>query len=140
MLVVLDSNILLSALISPVGIPAAIHEAWFGGRFELVTCAEQLEEIRRASRYPKLRAILQPHLVGRMVNSMQRARVVALREKRHEADDPTDSFLLNLADGAAVDWLVTGDKRSGLLARRKVGRAAIVGARVFCTKVLGVEG
>ena len=61
MRVVLDSNVLLSALISPHGAPHRIHEAWRGRRFELVTCPTQLDEIRRASSYPRLRAILQPH-------------------------------------------------------------------------------
>ena len=56
MRVVLDSNVLLSALISPHGAPHRIYEAWRARRFELVTCPTQLDEIRRASRYPKLGA------------------------------------------------------------------------------------
>ena len=54
MRVVLDTNILFSALISPHGAPDAIYRAWRTARFELVTSRAQLEEIRRASRYPKL--------------------------------------------------------------------------------------
>jgi len=50
MRVVLDSNILLSALISPHGPPDRIYRAWRAARFELVTSSAQLEEIRRASR------------------------------------------------------------------------------------------
>ena len=52
MLVVLDTNILFSALISPKGAPDAIYRAWRSGRFEVVTSEAQLGEIRRASRYP----------------------------------------------------------------------------------------
>lgn len=70
MRVVLDSNILLSALISPHRAPHRIYAAWRARRFELVTCPTQLEEIRRASRYPKLRELLQPHRVGAMVNAL----------------------------------------------------------------------
>ena len=58
MRVVLDTNILFSALISPHGAPDAIYRAWRSARFELVTSGAQLEEIRRASRYPKLQAVL----------------------------------------------------------------------------------
>lgn len=49
MLVVLDSNVLLSALISPHGIPDLLYRAWRSGRFELVTSTIQLDELRRAS-------------------------------------------------------------------------------------------
>jgi putative PIN family toxin of toxin-antitoxin system len=71
MRVVLDTNILFSALISPHGPPAAIYRAWRLARFQLVTSRRQLDEIRRASRYPKFQAILQPARVGVMVNNMQ---------------------------------------------------------------------
>lgn len=73
MRVVLDTNILFSALISPHGAPDAIYRAWRAARFEVVTSRMQLDEIRRASRYPKLQAILQPAKVGAMINNLQRA-------------------------------------------------------------------
>ena len=60
MRVVLDTNILFSALISPHGVPNRIYRAWRAARFELVTSKIQLDEIRRASRYPKFQAVLQP--------------------------------------------------------------------------------
>lgn len=74
MRVVLDSNILLSALISPHGPPHTIYRA-HDRHFELITTAIQLDEIRRASRYPKFRGVLQPHRVGRMLNELQGATV-----------------------------------------------------------------
>ena len=132
MLVVLDSNVLLSALISPLGAPRRIYEAWRKGRFELVTCKEQIEELRRASRYPRLRSILQPHLVGLMLNNLQRAVIVELVPAKHHAKDPNDSCLLDLADCAEADYLVTGDKRAGLLELESVGTARIETATIFC--------
>jgi uncharacterized protein len=51
MRVILDSNILFSALISPIGPPHRIYQAWRAKRFELATCSIQIGEIRRASRY-----------------------------------------------------------------------------------------
>ena len=137
MLVVLDSNVLLSALISPHGSPGRVFEAWREGRFEVATCQDQLEEIRRASRYPKLRAILKPHLVGRMLNALGRARVFEDLPRKHTANDPADAYLLDLAELAEADYLVTGDRRSGLLKLRKVARARIVTAAGFCEKSLG---
>lgn len=136
MRVVLDSNILLSALISPHGAPHRIYEAWQERRFALVTCPTQLDEVRRASRYPKLRTILQPHRVGAMVNALRAAALPDPPPGGHEADDPDDAWLLALADRAQADWLVTGDRRSGLLARGHVGRARIATAGVFCGQAL----
>jgi putative PIN family toxin of toxin-antitoxin system len=135
-LAILDSNILFSALISPHGAPARIYEAWQEGRFELVTCRRQIEELRKASRYPKLQAILQPHLVGKMLNCLQRARIIEDVPRRHTADDPDDAYLLDLAEAIKVHYLVTGDKRAGLLKRRKTTGGKIVTAADFCREVL----
>jgi predicted nucleic acid-binding protein len=46
MQVVLDTNILASALLVQLGNPAAIYRAWQQGYFTLLICAEQLEELR----------------------------------------------------------------------------------------------
>jgi len=136
MRVVLDTNILFSALISPHGPPDAIYRAWRGARFELVTSRIQLEEIRRASRYPKLQAILQPAKVGVMINNLQRAVVLDHLPDSFEADDPDDAFLLAMAAIGNADYLVTGDRRAGLLQRGHLGRTRIITPTAFCAEVL----
>ena len=45
MRVVLDTNILISALMVQAGNPAAIYRAWQEGNFTLLTCAEQMDEL-----------------------------------------------------------------------------------------------
>ena len=137
MLVLLDSNIFWSALISPKGAPHAIYSAWLNSRFRLLTCQEQIDEIRAASRYPKLRTILQPQRVGKMINNLYRATVwdKPLPDK-HQSADPTDNYLLNLIDAAQPDYAVTGDHRSGLLTLQSLGRTRILAAREFCDQVL----
>jgi predicted nucleic acid-binding protein len=45
MRVVLDTNILVSALIVPAGYPAATYNAWESDRFTLLTCAEHIAEV-----------------------------------------------------------------------------------------------
>ena len=139
MLVLLDSNILWSALISPKGPPRRIYGAWLAGRFELLTCPQQIAEIRSASRYPKFREILQPHRVGVMINNLYRATVwEEPLPQKHEAADPEDSYLLNLIEAAKPDYAVTGDKQSGILAVRKLGRTSIWTARDFCEQILRI--
>ena len=136
MRVVLDTNILFSALISPHGAPNKIYHAWRAARFELVTSIAQLEEIRRASRYPKLKAVLQPAKVGTMINNLQRAIVLRHLRTEVEADDPDDAFLLAMALAGEADYLITGDRRAGLLQRGHIERTHIVQPAVFCSKVL----
>jgi hypothetical protein len=136
MRVILDSNILFSALISPHGPPHRIFTAWQDGRFDLITCAAQLEEIRVASRYPKLRAILQPHRVGALVNALRGAALPDPPAGDVAVNDPHDWWLLPLAETARADWIVTGDRRAGLLTLRRHGGTRIVTAATFCTRAL----
>ncbi|MCL5979095.1 MAG: putative toxin-antitoxin system toxin component, PIN family, partial [Gammaproteobacteria bacterium] len=126
MRVVLDTNVLFSALISPHGAPDAIYRAWRSARFELVTSQMQLDEIRRASRYPKFQTVLQPAQVGTMVNNLQRAVILEHLTNEVEADDPDDAFLLAMALAGDADYLVTGDRRAGLLQRGHIQRTRIV--------------
>lgn len=102
----------------------------------MVTCDEQLEEIRRASRYPKLKNILQPHRVGLMLNNMQNATVIDRLPSGYEAAGPNDAFLLALADKSQAHYIVTGDKCAGVLSLITVGQTQIVTASGFCDKVL----
>ncbi len=136
MRVALDTNVLFSALISPHGPPDRIYRAWRATRFELVTSVTQLDELRRASRYPKFKAILQPHRIGTMVNNLQRALVIEHLPTDIEADDPFDAFLLAMAVAGDADYLVTGDYRAGLLQRGHIGRTSILTPAAFCAEAL----
>ncbi|CAN7480382.1 putative toxin-antitoxin system toxin component, PIN family [Pseudoduganella sp. LjRoot289] len=136
MRVVLDTNVLLSALISPHGAPDAIYRAWRAAKFEVVTSQVQLNEMRRASRYPKFRKILQPSRVGTMINKLHRALVLEYLGDDIETDDPDDAFLLAMAKAGDADYLVTGDRRAGLLQLGRFGRTVIMTPGVFCSRVL----
>jgi len=134
--VVLDTNVLFSALISPHDAPDKIYRAWRRARFEIVTSLVQLKEIRRASRYPKFKAVLQPARVGAMVNNLQRAIVLEHLTTKIEATDPDDGFLLAMALEGEADYLITGDHRVGLLQRGHIERTRIITPAVFCSEVL----
>jgi hypothetical protein len=139
MRVVLDTNVLLSALISPHGAPDAIYNAWRAARFELVTSLAQLDELRRVSRYPKIKVILPAHRVGAMVNNMQRAIVLEHLPNLPEGvevNDPNDAFLFTMALTGEADYIVTGDRRAGLLQLGSAGRARIVTPATFCAEAL----
>jgi putative PIN family toxin of toxin-antitoxin system len=139
MRVVLDTNVLLSALVSPHSIPNTIYRAWRKDRFELVTSTAQIDELRRASRYAKFKDVLQPHHVGTMVNSMRCSIILdALPPLPDgvETNDPNDVFLLAMALTSEADYLVTGDHRAGLLQRGNIGRTRIVTPASFLAEAL----
>jgi len=133
--VVLDTGILVAALITADTPPDRIYQAWRKGRFVLVTSEWQLVELRRVSRYPKLRPLLKSAEVGAMVNGLRRQAMVL--EGLPELDlspDPDDNPVLAMAVAGRADYLVTGDKRD-LLALKKVEKARIVTARALVTKL-----
>ena len=130
MLVVLDTNALLSALRTDTSPPAIILDAWRAGRFRLVTSIEQIEEFRRATRYSRLRTVLPRSAVGRVVNQLRTADVLLRRLPRvGSSPDPGDEYVLAMAAAVDADYLVTGDRP--LLALRRIARTRIVSPRRF---------
>ena len=108
---VLDPNVLVSALLSPSGAPAAILRGWIDGDFELVTSKALLAELARALAYPKLRSRIGEDEARAFIELLRRTATLAedpvevLRRSR----DPGDDYLLALAQSAAA-LLVTGDR------------------------------
>lgn len=133
MRVVLDTGILIAALITKDTPPDQIYQAWRKRRFELVTSQWQLDEFRRVSRYPKLRKYLKPVEAGNLINGLrQQARLLKELPDVDLSEDPDDNPLLAMAIAGEVDYLVSGDKRD-VLALKKVGKARIITARRFLT-------
>jgi predicted nucleic acid-binding protein len=58
MRIVFYTNVLLNAVPSPHGAPDTIFRAWQKARFDLVTSTARVDELRRASRYPKFKDVL----------------------------------------------------------------------------------
>jgi uncharacterized protein len=129
MRVVFDTNIIVSALISPAGKPAAIIDAWLDGKFTLLTCAAHVDELRATLQEPRVAELVRPHHAGRLVNQVKKlAEDVDPLPRVQRSPDPTDDFLLALSEAGKADYLVTGDK-SGLLALGRHKGTQIVSAR-----------
>jgi uncharacterized protein len=73
---VIDTNILISALLAGTSLPAHLITLWREGWFDLLTSAEQLDELMRVTRYPKIRERLTPALAGRLINELRDIAVV----------------------------------------------------------------
>ena len=131
MRVVIDTNILVSALIAPAGKPAAIVDAWLDGKFALLTCATHVDELRSTLRKPRIAELIKPYQASRLVNQVKKlAENVDPLPRVERSSDPTDDFLLAMSEGGKADYLVTGDK-SGLLALGRHKATRIVSAKEF---------
>jgi uncharacterized protein len=125
MRVILDTNILLSALLAPHGKPAQIIAAWKKKRFQIAFCAEILTELREVAQCPFFRARLRASLADSLAASLY-----DLGEFYEElpsttgAPDAKDNFLLALATVSQADFLVTGDK--GLLSLKHYKATRII--------------
>jgi putative PIN family toxin of toxin-antitoxin system len=97
----------------------------------LLTSTEQIEELRRVTRYPKIRARLSPMLAGRLVNELRAvATVLDDLPVVTVCRDPWDNYLLATIEAGAANMLVTGDKADLLSLERHAG-ARIVTVRQF---------
>ena len=131
MRVVLDTNILISALIRPKTVARQIYEGARSGRIALVTCDAQLDEFRRVTRYPRVQRYIRPAEAGTMLNELRELAVlVEVKEEVDVSPDPTDNFLFAMAQASQADYLVTGDK-ADVLALISHGKTQIVTARKF---------
>jgi len=131
MRVVLDTNILVSALLVQTGYPATIYRVWSEGNFTLLTSAEQLDELRATLHKPAIAARIKPYNAGRLVNEIKElAEIIEQLPRVQRSPDATDDFLLALCEGGKADYLVTGDK-SGLLTLARHGATRIVSGRDF---------
>jgi putative PIN family toxin of toxin-antitoxin system len=128
---VLDTNTLIFALLIHTGNPAAIYRAWREGQFILLTCAEQLDELRATLRNPAIAERIKPYKAGVLVNELKKlAENVGALPRVRRSPGPADDFLLALCEAGRADYLVTGDK-SGLLALERHEETRIVSARLF---------
>lgn len=131
MRLVVDTNVLVSALLGGTSLPAHLITLWREGRFDLLTSSEQLDELMRVTRYPKIRERLTPALAGRLINELRE--IAVLVENLPQVTvcaDPFDNYLLAMAGAGAADFVVTGDKRD-LLGLRLYEGIRIVAVREF---------
>lgn len=115
----IDTNVLVSALLSSTSAPALLVTLWRAGRFTLITSEPQLDELTRVTRYPKLRQRLNPALAGRLVNELRDiAEMVNPASDADVSPDPYDNYLLAMASAGCANSLITGDKRDLLLLKK----------------------
>ena len=132
---VLDTGILISALISDRSYPYKALELWTNRAYTLVTSEWQIEELRKVSRYKHITPLLKPHEVGRLVNRLRdRAEVIRDLPEVAYSPDPDDNPIIAAALKGGAHYIVSGDK-GDLLALRQIEGVSLVTARAFVERL-----
>ena len=112
MRLILDTNILLSALLSPLGAPAKLLDAWERKRFTLVACDGLIAELREVAVRPFFRARLRVSATELLAAGLRDFSFFCRDlPSGVVAPDPKDSYLLALAETSHAEFLVTGYKQ-----------------------------
>ena len=111
---VLDTNILVSAFITPRGTPAKLLHAWREEQFDLVTSPPILIELQEALRRPKIhiRYNLSREDIHNFLTLLASATVIVSGTAPVSApiQDLDDLIILATAIESQAAYLVTGDK------------------------------
>lgn len=134
--VVLDTNVFISGLISPKGVPGAILLRFRQGDFEIVTSPTQIKEIRAVLKRPSLVRALPngttKEVLRFFMNFKKLTHIFDPPKLPWEFKDAKDHFLLDLAVFSKAQFLVTGDK--ALVSLLLVGRCAVVSPSEFLAR------
>ena len=113
MIVVLDTNVIISALLSPEGTAAEIVNQWEQEAFDVATSAALIEELRRALTYERVRKYIKltAEELERLLRYYDNTAVVVESEIRLEVvqEDPDDNRVLECALTSQAAYIVTGD-------------------------------
>ena len=114
MIVVLDANVFMSAMISPQGAPAEILRLWEQAAFDVAISPAILQEIDRVIHYPKIQkkynlAEKDIETFFRLIDS---AAVLVTPTEMIDAveQDETDNRYVECAVAANASYIVTGNK------------------------------
>jgi len=114
MRIVLDANVLVSALISGRGAPASIVAYWQEDRFEVAISPPILHELDRVLHYPRLqeRYHLSAQQIRHFLQLLARQAVAAAPSQQLTVIevDPTDNRYLECALAAEAEVIVGGDR------------------------------
>ena len=110
--VVIDTNVVLSALLFPRAKLAWLRAAWNARLIIPVVSTDTLAELVRVLAYPKfgLAASDQKALLTHYMAHAEAVPAPRTRARLPACRDPFDEMFLRLAYAAKVDALVTGDK------------------------------
>ena len=129
MRIILDTNILIGALITKGTPPDRLYRAWLRGELELVTSVAQLAELANVLARPRLQRFLDADEASAIVQNIgTRALILDDPPQVNLSPDPNDNPILGAAIAGRVDLIVSGDKKH-MLALQEVDGIPVVTAR-----------
>ena len=129
MRIVLDTNILIAALITKDTPPDTLYQAWLRRKIEVVTSQAQISEIAAVLSRPRLLKYLHPDEASILLDNLDtRASVINDPPPVYFSPDPADDKILAVAIAAEADLSVSGDKKHMLFLNNAAG-IPIVSAR-----------
>jgi len=134
--VVLDTNILIGALITKGTPPDRLYQAWLRNEIELVTSFPQLAELVDVLSRPRLHRFIDLNEAAAIVeNIATRALVLAELPLVDLSPDPKDNPILATAIAAKADLIVSGDERH-MLSLGEVEGIPVVTAREALERII----
>jgi len=142
---VVDTNVVLSGILSPGGRPAAVLRA-AGVGFRLVWTPAIVAECLRVLAYPRIATILAPtgrqeyarRVVAGLAAGADMVSPDLLPKLRAVRADPDDDLFLATALAGGAQLLVSGDRRH-LLSMREYAGVLISGAAAFLEQLEQAE-
>jgi len=126
---VLDTNILIAALITRGTPPDRLYQTWLRGKIEVVTSAAQMTELAAVLARPRLRKYVDADEAALIVENMDtRALIFDDPPPVDLSPDPHDNPILAAAVAGKADLIVSGDKKH-MLALGNAAGIPIVTAR-----------
>ncbi|MBI5141483.1 MAG: putative toxin-antitoxin system toxin component, PIN family [Nitrospirae bacterium] len=111
--VVLDTNILISSLISSSAAVNELVDRWRNGCFAVVSSEQQITELREVLSRPKFlfKYRIKERQIADMVSLMvERTQRVSLKKTVCVCRDPDDDIVIETAIRGNARYLITGDK------------------------------
>ena len=129
MRVVLDTNVLISALITSGTPPDGLYRAWLRGEIELVTSTAQIVEITDVVSRPHLQKFIDADEAEDILDNIDSyAFVLDDPPQVNLSPDPRDNPILAAAIAGDADLIISGDKKH-LLGLAEIEGIPIVTAR-----------
>ena len=114
MIVVLDTNVIVSSVLSPTGSPAEIIRRWEANEFDLVTSHPLLAELEDVLTYQRVSKYFKEpeEKINALLRRLRTVAAVVVPQLTLDVvkQDPPDNRVLECAVAGGASYIVTGDR------------------------------
>jgi len=114
MIVVFDTNVIISALLSPTGIPANLMQRWEAESFDVAISPPLLTELERVLKYEKIQKYIQQpqETISKLITRLKTVGFLVTPKSNLTVieNDPDDNRVLECAIAAEAAFIISGDR------------------------------